>query len=66
MGLYEIHAKKDGRAERIFDFRYDEPLKPGLSIYDSGTIYKIVSVKPRKASKYAALVTALWSHSFRA
>ena len=35
------------------------------SIYDSGTIYKVVSVKPDATGAHDAVVNVIRSHSFR-
>ena len=65
MGFYEVRAKTGGGAERRFDFPYSYTLAAGDSIYDSGTIYKVVSVKPDATGAHDAVVNVIRSHSFR-
>jgi hypothetical protein len=66
MSFYEVRAKIGAGADRRFDFPYPFALEPGDSIYDSGTVYKVVSLSPDMTGSHDAVVNAIRSHSFRA
>jgi hypothetical protein len=58
--VYEVHATNLGGDESRFEFKRDEPLKPGDLIGAGAMSYTVVRILPDESDQYDAIVEAEW------
>jgi len=59
--VYEVHASGPGGEESRFEFKRDEPLKPGDFINPGTMVYRVVRILRDESDQYDAIVEAEWA-----